>query len=149
MDSNKIELAIQRFTNGYSCAQAVFSTYSEDFDLSFDVACKLSSALGGGIGRQAYTCGALNSAALIIGLKFGSSVPGDKESKEKVYSLVRKLFYRFEQIHGSTQCRELLKCNISTPEGFLQAKQLSLFKTKCPEFVRSASTILEDILNSA
>ena len=148
MDSNKVELAIKRFNSGYSCAQAVFSTYSKDFGLPFDVACKLSSALGGGIGGQAYTCGALNGAALIIGLKFGSSKQGDKESKEKVYNLVRKLFNRFNEIHKSTQCKELLNCDISTAEGFLQAHNLSFFKTKCPEFVYSASIILEDILNS-
>lgn len=148
MDFNKVERAIKIFNSGYSCSQAVFSSYSEDFGLPFDVACKLSSALGGGIGRQAYTCGALNSAALIIGLKFGSSKLGDNESKEKVYSLVRKLFNRFRDIYGSTQCRELLNYDISTAYGLSQATNLSLFKIKCPEFVRSASIILEDILNS-
>ncbi|HON07170.1 MAG TPA: C-GCAxxG-C-C family protein [Verrucomicrobiota bacterium] len=148
MDFNKVERAIKIFNSGYSCAQAVFSSYSEDFGLPFDVACKLSSALGGGIGRQAYTCGALSSAALIIGLKFGSSKPGDSKSKEKVYSLVRKLFERFKEIHGNTQCKELLNCDISTTEGLSRATNLLLFKTKCPDFVQTASIILEDILNS-
>lgn len=146
MQTGKIESAVLKFKNGYNCAQAVFSTYSGEYGISEEVASRLSSALGGGIGRQAYICGALTGAALVIGLHFGNTNPNDKESKEKAYLLIREHFTRFKSKHHFVECKNLLGCDISTPEGLKTAMDNNLFKLKCPEFVRASASILEDIL---
>ncbi|MGC8742569.1 MAG: C-GCAxxG-C-C family protein [Verrucomicrobiia bacterium] len=146
MELNKTEIAVSRFKSGLNCSQSLFSTYSENFGVPFEIACKLSSSLGGGIGRQAKTCGALTGAALIIGLYFGSSNPDNKESKEKVYKLVRQLFNEFESTYHTSACEELLGVDISDLEGYKKAREQGLFKTKCPEFVRLSSKILEKII---
>ncbi|MGC8887374.1 MAG: C-GCAxxG-C-C family protein [Verrucomicrobiia bacterium] len=146
MEFNKVQIAVSRFKTGYNCSQSVFSTYSENSGIPYEAACKLSSALGGGIGRQAKTCGALTGAALVIGLYFGNSRPEDKMAKERVYNLVRQLFERFNSIHHYTDCKDLLGIDISNPENFKKAHELGIIKTKCPDFVRSASEILENII---
>ena len=49
-------------------------------------AVKMASTLGGGVGRNGHICGAVSDAALIIGMKFGSTDPADFQVKEKAYN---------------------------------------------------------------
>ena len=53
------------------------------------------------------------------------------------------------QRHGSLACRELLGCDISTPEGAKLAEERRLFRTKCPQLVRDAAELLEATLAGA
>ena len=43
-------------------------------------------------------------------------------------------------------CRDLLGCDISTPDGQQKAQAGQLFKTICPEAVKVAAEILEEML---
>jgi hypothetical protein len=53
---------------------------------------------------------------------------------------------KFTKINGSTACSKLLNCDINTMEGISYAQQNNLFKTLCPDFVKSSAEILEEIL---
>ena len=44
------------------------------------------------------------------------------------------------------ECRELLECDIGTPEGLEAAKEKDLFNVLCPKLVRDAAEIIEQIL---
>ena len=78
MDS-RIKTAVDRFHEGFSCSQAIFSAFAEKFGLELDTALKISQPFGGGIAQRGETCGAVAGAFLTIGLKFGrtraSAVP--------------------------------------------------------------------------
>ena len=140
---NRVETALSRFAEGFNCSQAVFSSYAEGLDEK--AALKIASGFGGGMGRMAETCGAVTGAMMALGLRCGGTSP-DREAKERIYAKIREFADRFRARNGSLLCRELLGCDISTPEGYEAAKQGGLLTTTCPNYVRDAAEILEETL---
>jgi C_GCAxxG_C_C family probable redox protein len=141
----RIEEAKTLFKQGYSCSQAVVAAFAPSLGLDRDTALKIASGFGGGMGRLAETCGAVTGAFMVLGLKFGSPTT-DKQAKEAIYALVREFAARFKECHGSLLCRDLLGCNLNTPEGVALAQEKKLFSTVCPPCVETAATILEEML---
>jgi len=139
---NDVELAVRRYNQGCSCSQAILQTYGE---LPAETAMRIATGFSGGM-RMAKTCGAVTGAIMIIGLKFGQTRHEDTKAKQRTYELVNKLTERFRAIHGSVDCRDLLHCDISTPEGMKHARRNELFSTRCPQFVKDAAQILDQIL---
>jgi len=115
-----------------------------DKDLSLKVAC----GFGGGFAGLGGACGAVTGAMIVIGLKYGMTRPDDEAAKEKTYRIVREFIKRFEQRHGASLCRELIKADISTPEGLQAARNKGLIATTCPAFVRSAVEIVQELLTA-
>jgi C_GCAxxG_C_C family probable redox protein len=142
----RIETAVQRFTNGYNCAQAVFTTYAPWFGVGQSDALRLATGFGGGMGRLQEVCGAVSGAFLAIGACCGMRQPADEAAKEKTYGLVHELGTRFASLHGSLLCRELLGCDLNTEEGKAQFKERKLKDTKCVGYVRDACRLLEGML---
>jgi hypothetical protein len=60
--------------------------------------------------------------------------------------MVQAFAEEFKARHETLECRELLGCDISTPEGFDEARQTGLFNDRCPCFVADAVEILEEML---
>jgi len=142
----KSEAAAGVFKEGLNCAQAVFSTVAPDFGLAAGTAAKAATAFGGGMARMGETCGAVTGAFMAIGLARGNDRPGDRETKEKTYDLAREFVRRFRERNGSIVCRELLGCDIGTPEGHARAKERGLFDTVCSKLVRDSVEILRTML---
>lgn len=143
---SRVEEAVSCFADGFSCSQSIVSTYGNEFGLDREKALKISTGFGGGMGRLGGTCGAVTGAIMVIGLKYGRATIEDMGSKEKTYELVREFVDRFKEINGSTSCNKLLDCDINTPEGTRHAMGNNLFKTLCPDFVRTSAEILEKLL---
>jgi hypothetical protein len=53
---------------------------------------------------------------------------------------------RFIALHGSLECRQLLGVDLSTAEGLRAAKEKHLPETVCPQYVRTAAQIVQDLL---
>ena len=106
---------------------------------------KIASGFGGGMGRLAETCGAITGAFILLGLKFGAAA-AEREAKEAVYARVREFAAKFKACHGSLVCRDLLGCDLSTPEGFALAREKKLSSTVCPPYIETAAKILEEML---
>src|SRR5512147_3016764 len=128
------EKACTVFDEGFNCAQAVFSAYAEQLGLDREVALKIAGAFGGGMARRGDTCGAVTGALMVIGLKHGKAEKKDDSAREKTYKLTNEFAARFRALHGSLMCRELINCDISTPEGLKRAQDGKIFKTVCPKF---------------
>lgn len=139
-------VALCRFSEGFTCSQAVFSAYAEEMGLDRGTALKIAGAFGGGMGRMAETCGAVSGALMALGLKYGHTNPTDTATKEKTYELVKEFVAQFQARNGSIVCKELLGWDISTPAGHEAAKYRGLFTSLCPKYVADASEIVEDIL---
>lgn len=137
---NSIEDAVQIFESGYRCSQAVFAAFSQDFGLSKEQALKIGACFGSGM-RKGEVCGACTGALMALGLKFG-------ENKEKSDEVCNRFMDEFKKENGSYICRDLLKCDISTPEGVKYAKDNNLFSEFCPKMVESAAKITNEILSS-
>ena len=135
---NSIEEALQLFEGGYMCSQAVFAAFSEDYNLSKDQALKIGACFGSGM-RKGEVCGACTGALMALGLKYGD----DKAKSDEVCD---KFLDEFKKQNGSYICRDLLGCDISTPEGVKHAVDNNLFREFCPMMVESAARIVDGIL---
>ena len=136
---SSIEDAVHLFEDGYRCSQAVFASFSQNFGLSKEQALKIGACFGSGM-RKGEVCGACTGALMALGLKFG-------ENKEKSDEVCERFLDEFEKENGSYICRDLLECDISTPEGVKYAKDNNLFKEFCPKMVESAAKITKEILS--
>jgi C_GCAxxG_C_C family probable redox protein len=105
---------------------------------------RVSCGFGGGM-RRGDTCGAVTGALMVLGLRFGARDASDTSAKAAVYSKVEEFQSRFESHCDSVSCRDLLGCDISTPQGMEHATGNNLFKTVCPGMVQVAAEILEDM----
>jgi len=144
--AGRVEQAVACFQEGFSCSQAVLVAFAPQFGMDRDLALKVSGAFGAGMGRMGDTCGAVTGAFMVIGLLHGRTKAEDQETKEKAYALVAELADQFRQRNGSLACRELLGCDLGTPEGRQVAHDLGLSATRCVKFVRDAAEIVERIL---
>jgi C_GCAxxG_C_C family probable redox protein len=143
---NKSDSAVECFTCGFNCAQAVFSTYGVGLGIDRNTAFKVSGPFGGGMGRMGETCGAVTGAFMTIGLKYSMTKEGEEELRNKGYELVKNFTEKFKLKHGSIKCRDLLQADISTPEGYKLAAEKKLFRTVCPALVKDSASILEEIM---
>jgi C_GCAxxG_C_C family probable redox protein len=144
----RTNIAAASFINGFNCAQAVFSTYAPLLKIKEKDALRIATGFGGGMGRLQEACGAVTGAFMVIGCKYGMMDPVDTTVKEKAYSLVQEFSRRFQKLHGSISCRELLGCDLNTAEGKQQLKEKDLSNQVCLPCVRDAAKIIEEILFS-
>lgn len=144
---NKIENSIRLFKNGRNCAQAILETYASSANINSEIASKIGSGLGGGIGRKQHICGAVNAGAIIIGLKYGSGVIGDTESKEKITEIVGNYINECEKVLGNIQCKYMLNIDLSNLNERIAAKKDGLFERICDNAVKQSATILEKYLS--
>lgn len=143
--SSAAERGETRHLQGFNCSQAVFSTLVEQLGFDQSLALKIASPFGGGIGRTGETCGAVTGALMALGLKFGYSEP-NPQAKDKVYLLAREFMRRFQERHGSLDCKVLIGYDLSTPEGYQMAHEQAVFKTKCSQFIQDAIAIAEEMM---
>ena len=114
--------------------------------LERELALRVAGAFGGGMARMGEACGAVTGALMVIGLKYGMTQAKDEGARDKTYKLAQEFMARFKERHGSMVCRELLGYDLSKPEGRKAAHDKGLFSTLCPELVRDAVEILEQML---
>ena len=134
------------FNEGFSCSQAVISSFSEDLGLDRETARKISCGFGAGMARSGNICGAVTGAIMVIGLKYGKGTAGDDAAKERTYGLVQEFIMKFRAKNGSINCTELLGYDLRDPEQRKQAHASGVVAIKCPEFSRNATEILEKLL---
>jgi len=144
---NDVERALECFKKNYNCSQSIFSTFAPRFGVNRENAIKIASAFGGGIVRMGNICGAVSGAFMSIGLKHGKIVDGEEEGpNDKSYDVSREFIERFTSINGSINCKDLLGCDIGTPEGMQHAEDNNLIETICIKAVQTSAEILEKLL---
>lgn len=143
----KADDAVDYFRQGYNCAQAVFVVFAKEHGLSEDMALKLSTGLGAGRGRLQSTCGAVTGGALAIGLIYGKGADDDtNEKRDKTYDLVRRFDAEFIKVLGTTSCRDILGCDLTTEEGKKKYEAENLREKACEAAVARAVEILDTLL---
>ncbi len=143
-----VDKAESLFRSGCACSQAVLGTYGPRFGLKEDEAMRVSAGFAGGM-RMAETCGAVTGAFMVLGLAHCDEKCRTAEERKRAYEKVVSFAEEFKARHASLACRDLLGCDISTPEGVRTATEKGLFRSKCPEFVRSAAEMVEARLPNA
>jgi C_GCAxxG_C_C family probable redox protein len=114
--------------------------------LERELALRVAGAFGGGMARMDRTCGAVTGALMVIGLKYGMKQAKDEAARDKTYKLAQEFAARFKGRHKSIVCSELLGYDLSKPEERKAAYEQGLFTTLCPQLVRDAVEIVEQLL---
>ena len=111
------EIAKENFKSGYNCAQSVFMTYADKFGINKDMALKLSSSFGGGMGRMREVCG----------------------------ELIQTLAEKFKERNGTIICRELLGLEKGENNSFVPSKRTEEYYNErpCEDFISDACNIID------
>jgi C_GCAxxG_C_C family probable redox protein len=141
----KPEKAKELFLSGFNCAQSVLLSYADDLKLSREQAQKLAAGFGGGMGKRQETCGAVTGAIMVIGLLKGEQADSNDELKSKAYGAVKELTRKFEAEYKTTRCKELIGCDLNTPEGSARFRDEKIMENVCAGCVEKAVRIVESI----
>lgn len=141
------EKAKAYFEEGYNCAQAVTLAFADEMGLEKDVAAKMASSFGGGLGRLREVCGCVSGMALAAGAIYGYADPKAREEKADHYALIQQLAGEFREQAGSIICRELLTGINNDTSPVPEERTASYYKKRpCGELVALAAGILADEL---
>ena len=145
---SKAEEAKALFLDGANCSQAVLGAWAKEGGIDRELALKLCSGMGGGMGRLREVCGAATSMFLAADLILGTPDYHDKKAKDSQYAVIQELAKRFREKNGSLICRDLLGL-ASKPEDIpvSEARTPAYYRKRpCAEIVAIASGILEEYL---
>ncbi len=138
--------AVDAFKTNLNCAQAVFTTYCEDFGINVKTARRVASCFGAGM-FEGETCGAVTGALMLIGAKYGDFDKHDYDKKQFLESRVKMFKSSFVKKYGTLKCKELINFDLGTEEGKILAKENNVFSEICTGFIKTSSEIIEEILN--
>jgi C_GCAxxG_C_C family probable redox protein len=141
---NPTQTAQERFAQGFSCSQSVFSAYAAQLGIDDESALKLASPFGGGVAHQGNVCGAVTGALMVLGLARGSATV---DKKDETYRIAEEFVKRFQERHETILCRELIGIDISTPGGLANAREQKVFQMICPGLVRDAVELVAEFLD--
>ena len=141
----KAEKALELFANNFNCSQAVLTAFAPDLGLDEKLALMLGTPFGSGA-RNAEMCGAVSGALMVLGLKYGHYESENNEQKQRAYAIAVEFTKRFKERNGSIVCRDLLGYDLTRPEESACIKEKNLFRTICPEMIRSAVEVLDDVM---
>ncbi|MEN8203269.1 MAG: C-GCAxxG-C-C family protein [Bacteroidota bacterium] len=139
------EQARELFLSGYNCAQSVVLSFADDLKYSKELVQKMASGFGGGMGKQQETCGAVTGAIMVLGIMKGETVNNNEELKSEVYGAVKELSRKFKAEFRTTNCMDLIGCDLNTPEGAAKFKDELIMETTCADCVKKAVEIVESI----
>lgn len=137
--------ALELFSKKIYCSQAVLASFSAELGLDEEQALLIGSCFGGGM-CKAEVCGACTGALMALGLRHGQCRVGDTAGRERADRVAAAFLEAFAAKNGSYICRELLGCDISTPEGLQHARQNGLYDDICTKMIADAVELVEQML---
>lgn len=143
----RAEKAIEYYSKGFSCSQSVIASFTDILQVDEEVALRMASGFGGGMGQMQRTCGAVTGAFMVIGFLRGKYKKGDEEAKEITNKLIQEFSNQFVKQNGSINCKTLIQYDLNTEEGRTQAKEADVFNKKCSNYIKLSVEMLEKILS--
>ena len=110
-----------------------------------DMALRIGSSFGGGMGRMREVCGAVSGMLIVAGVLFGYDEPKNQDRKTLHYKRVQELAGQFRKKNGYIVCRELLGLKKDGPDNYVPEQRTDEYykKRPCGELVGDAAEILE------
>ena len=147
MKYDHTEKAAALFTQGYNCAQSVFVAFSDVTGMDEELAKRLSSSFGGGMGRLREVCGTCSAMFMVAGILYGKGTETDHAIKSEHYKRIQYLAGEFRKRHETIVCRDLLEGLAVTSEPIPEKRTEQYYKVRpCVKFVRTAAEILDRFL---
>jgi C_GCAxxG_C_C family probable redox protein len=142
---SRSKTAVKKFKDGFNCAQSVLYSFTDKLEISADLALKLGTGFGAGMGRKQEVCGAVTGAILVLNLLYGRGEKENRQAQETNYAKVREFCEQFEKKHETVICSKLLDgCDLTTDAGQKQFSSQKMIN-QCYEYVDDAVRILEQI----
>src|SRR5512137_2145472 len=103
--TNRSDAAMEKFKNGYNCAQAVIYVFHDELGIPEDTALKAACGLGAGMGRKQEVCGAVTGGILVLGMRHGRGSKEERSAQDATYAKTRELMEFFAGRHGTCSCK--------------------------------------------
>jgi C_GCAxxG_C_C family probable redox protein len=105
----------------------------------------MAAGFGGGMGKRQETCGAVTGAIMVLGMMKGEEVNNNDELKAAAYGSVKDLTRDFVASYKTTRCRDLIGCDLNTPEGAAKYEEEKIMENVCAGCVEKAVQIVETL----
>src|SRR5271157_728171 len=89
------QMAVDKFAEGYNCAQSMVFAFCDECGLSQDAALKVSCGFGAGMGRKQEVCGAVTGGVMVLGLRHGRGTQEGRSVTEDLYQTTREFMDAF------------------------------------------------------
>lgn len=99
---------------------------------------RVATCFGGGLGRRGEMCGALAGALIAVGLRHGRRKGEGREPKGRAYGLTARIVDDFRERFGTILRRELIKVDLSKPEGRETYRRENIRDEHCVNYVTTA-----------
>ena len=144
---SRVKNAIENFENGCNCAQAVFLAYADKYGMDENIALKLSSSFGGGMGRLREVCGAVSAMFAIAGLEKGYTELDNDDVKAQHYEFIQFLAQKFKEKNNSIICRDLLGLDKNDISSKPTKRTKEFYETRpCGDYIKIAAEIIEEFV---
>lgn len=142
----KSDIALKYFSEGFNCAQSVIVSFADTLNIDKEMALRIASGFGSGMGGMQKTCGAVTGAFMVIGFLRGKYKLEDEKAKEITNNLIQEFSHKFVDLYGSIDCKALINYDLNTKEGKKQAIEADVFNKKCTNFIKLTVDLLEEIV---
>lgn len=139
--------ALEHFSNGYVCSEAVLKAVAEKHGIDSPLIPSIASGFGSGMARsEGGLCGAFSGGVMALSLLQGRHVATD--SLNTLYHNVELFKTHFEKAFGSCECAKLLGFSLSSPDAGAKFQEENCKACKCDLYVVYAVKEVELLLES-
>ena len=140
------ETAVAVFMDGKkTCSEALLLAGSEALGIESDLIPDIALGLGGGIGLQGKTCGALTGSAMVLSLAAAGKHTEYRKKKMAALRATGVIHKRFAEKFGTTDCRQLCGLDLTTTEG-RRTLERRVKTEKCKPVVEACARMLAEAI---
>ena len=133
--SEKSEMAVAKYRNGYNCCQAVACVFAEETGMDESLLYRMGEGFGGGMGTAQGVCGAISGAAMLAGLVHSDgNTEMAGQTKAKTTRAAGSMQRKFVEQAKALKCKDIKTGN--------DGKAF----TSCPDCIRIAVRLVEEEL---
>ena len=140
------ERSRELFESGFYCAESVLLAIAEHQGIESELIPSIATGFCGGMSKTSGLCGALTGGILALNMLYGRNSADDIKSKEINYDLVAWFISDFKERFGSTNCSELLGCDVSTEEGIKIYEAEDLERKICIKITGEAADMVMKLI---
>jgi len=134
------------FSSGLYCAESVLKVIADEENIDSPLIPGIATGFCSGMSRTCNMCGALTGGILALNMVFGRN--SSEESVEENYKAVQSLINMFENEFGTTNCQELLGCDLGSEKGQEEFNENNLH-LKCREYTGKVAELAHEIIGDA
>jgi len=120
------------------CGESLLCAGCEAIGVRCDLVPDIALGLGGGVGLQGETCGAVTGAALAVSVAWAKKTPLYDDRKMATFESAGRICDALKAKWGSVTCRKLCGLNLARPGG-LEKLMAGVKAEKCTGFVKDAA----------